>query len=250
MELIPADITPLWALALILVSFISAAFTAVFSIGGGILMLALMANLLPPAALIPTHGFLQFGNCLSRAWLLREHWRSDVIGLFAAGALVGGLSASMLVVALPKAVLQLVLAVFILYSTWGPKLRAMQVPIRRFPLVGAVATFIIMFIGSTGPFIAAFITPERFGKLSMVGTHASCMAIQHGLKVAVFFVIGFDFLPWLPLLIAMMILGSLGTYAGRFVLRAVSEQTFLWLFKAAMTVIGIRLLLLAGADLF
>ncbi|MCB1741332.1 MAG: sulfite exporter TauE/SafE family protein [Gammaproteobacteria bacterium] len=244
------DAVPLsWALVLVVSSILCSAVTAVFSIGGGIVMLALMATILPTSALIPAHGLTQLGSTVSRAWLLREHRDARLIWLFTLGALVGAAIASQIVVALPSHVLQLILGAFILYSTWAPRLRPTNVPLRAFPLVGALTTFIIMFIGSTGPFLASFITPERFGKMKMVATHSTCMAVQHGLKVATFAYLGFDFLPWLPLLLCMMAGATAGSYIGRAVLHRVSERAFVVLFKAALTLMAVRLLYAAMADL-
>jgi hypothetical protein len=38
-----------------------------FGIGGGAALLAVMASLVPPAALIPVHGVVQVGSNLGRA---------------------------------------------------------------------------------------------------------------------------------------------------------------------------------------
>ena len=54
--LLPAALTPTTALALITTSALTSAITASLGIGGGVLLLAVMAIVLPPAAIVPVHG--------------------------------------------------------------------------------------------------------------------------------------------------------------------------------------------------
>jgi uncharacterized protein len=53
---VPPGVTPLVALFLLVASFGASFITVAFGIGGGAALLALMASLVPPAALIPVHG--------------------------------------------------------------------------------------------------------------------------------------------------------------------------------------------------
>ena len=57
---------------LCLVSFLGSLIAGALGLGGGVLVLATMANLLPPMALVPIHGVVQLGSNLSRAVL---SWR-------------------------------------------------------------------------------------------------------------------------------------------------------------------------------
>ena len=59
-------------LGLLAASFAGSFITVVLGIGGGALLLAIMASFLPAAALIPVHGVVQFGSNSTRAALLRD----------------------------------------------------------------------------------------------------------------------------------------------------------------------------------
>lgn len=59
--------------ALLATSFVGSFITVAFGIGGGALLLAVMATLVPPAALIPTHGVVQIGSNLGRAAVTFRH---------------------------------------------------------------------------------------------------------------------------------------------------------------------------------
>lgn len=249
--LAPPELSFSVSLALIGISFITSALTAAVGIGGGLALLAVLATLISPAAVIPVHGVVQLGSNAGRAMLLRRHAAGTLTGLFALGSIVGAVIGGQLVVTLPSGVLQLILGLFILYAVWAPKFRASAVPLRGYLLVGAAATFVTMFIGATGPFIAAFISPDRLSRHAVVATHAACMTVQHALKVLVFGLLGFAFLPWLPLLAAMIASGFLGTIVGRKALDRLPEKSFGWIFKAVLTLLAARLLYaaLTSADI-
>ncbi|MBD3765767.1 MAG: sulfite exporter TauE/SafE family protein, partial [Rhodobacterales bacterium] len=54
--LMPPDMTTGVAAALLVTSVAASFITIAFGIGGGVLLLAVMASLVPPVALIPVHG--------------------------------------------------------------------------------------------------------------------------------------------------------------------------------------------------
>ena len=58
----------------------------------------------------------------------------------------------------------------------------------------------------------------------------------------VFGVVGFAFLPWLPLVIAMIVSGAIGTWIGLKLLNRFSANTFEWAFKGIITVLALRTL--------
>ena len=64
---LPDGMTDIVFLVLVATSFAASLITVAFGIGGGGVLLAVMAILVPPAALIPTHGVIQIGSNLGRA---------------------------------------------------------------------------------------------------------------------------------------------------------------------------------------
>ena len=73
-----------WALAggLAAASFVTSFITAAFGIGGGGVLLALLASVLPPAALIPVHGLVQLGSNAGRAAIMARHCDRGVLAVF------------------------------------------------------------------------------------------------------------------------------------------------------------------------
>ena len=82
--------------------------------------------------------------------------------------------------------------------------------------------------------------------MTTVSTHAMCAMFQHALKIVVFGFLGFAFWEWIPLIIAMVASGFLGTVTGKVLLERLSERVFGWAFKALLTLLAARLIALSG----
>ena len=240
--LLPDGLGIAWAIALIAAAFATAAISAAFGIGGGVAMLAVLLAVLPPAVVLPIHGVVQAGSNAGRMVTLRRNVQRSMLGWFTAGTLAGIAAASLVLVALPTSTLQIILGVFILWTVWGPKLTARAISDRAFLLVGAGASFCTMFVGATGPMVAAFWDVKRMGKLGVVATHSACMVVQHAAKVLAFGVLGFAFAEWLPMIVAMLVAGQLGTQAGARILSSLPERVFELSFKMILTGLALRLL--------
>jgi uncharacterized protein len=239
---VPPDLATWSASLLVVASFFTSALTGALGLGGGLFMLALLATLLPPAVVIPVHGVVQIGSNFGRMVLMREHVAREVLLPFALGTVLGIPLGAMVVTELPTDLLRLILGLFVVWAVWAPKLKPTRLALGWFVPVGAATSFVTMFLGATGPFVAVFVNPERLGRHRTVATHAACMTVQHSLKVAAFTAIGFAFLPWLPLLVLMIGAGFLGTMFGRRYLDRLPEATFAFLFKIVLTVLAIQLL--------
>jgi uncharacterized membrane protein YfcA len=233
----------LWSFALLCgVSFLGSFIAAALGLGGGALVLATMALFLPPAVLIPLHGAVQLGSNFGRAALMRAHVLTEIVPAFLIGTILGAAIGVQLVIALPIALLQGVLAVFILYSTWAPKFQASNPRKRTFFGLGVVGAFLTMFVGATGSLVAPFAAAASDQRQQVVATHAALMTIQHGLKIIAFGVVGFAFGPYLALLIGLLACGFAGTYTGRHLLHRLPERAFRIGLKTILTLIALRLL--------
>ncbi|MEM0988795.1 MAG: sulfite exporter TauE/SafE family protein [Pseudomonadota bacterium] len=245
-SLFPAEIEPLTGLALMAISFGTSFITAAFGIGGGVVLIGVLAVLLPPAALIPVHGVVQMGSNTGRAFIMRQHVSWPILGLFAVGTLVGVAIGGVLVVDLPPAYVQIGIALFVLWSIIGkpPKFMAGTAWI-----AGGTSSFLTMFFGATGPFVAAYIKTLGFDRMTHSATHAMCMVLQHGLKILAFGVLGFAFGPYIVLIVGMIAFGFLGTLVGKRVLMKIDEARFKLALNAILIVLSLRLLWAGATDL-
>ena len=233
----------LWsALLMCAVSFIGSFIAASLGLGGGLLVMATMASLLPPTVLIPLHGIVQLGSNAGRALIMRSEILTHVVPAFLLGTIIGALIGGQVVVSLPTQVLQIVLGGFVLYATWGPKFRASEPGKKTFFGVGLVGAFVPMFVGATGPLVAPFAAAASDKRQNVVATHATLMTIQHGFKVIAFGFLGFAFGPYIPLLVGLLACGFIGTYAGKHMLNFMPEHIFRIGLKAVITALALRLL--------
>ena len=235
-------VAPSVVLVLIVASFFTSLMTATVGIGGGVLLLAVMAGSLPVAALIPVHGLVQLGSNGNRAVMTLKHIDWNMLKFFALGAVIGAFLASFVVVQLPLVFIQFAVAAFILFLVWGSKPKAQEMKPAGRVMAGFVTTLVSMFVGATGPLVAAFVHRNNYSKMQITGTFASCMTLQHGLKAFVFTFVGFSVVQWAGLIVAMVLSGALGTYVGLKVLKRVPTQKFMLAFKLVVTLLAFRLL--------
>lgn len=242
--LLPAGISGLTAGMLMASAAATSFVTAAMGAGGGVLLLAVMAVLVPPAALIPVHGVVQTGSNVGRLIVMWRHVRAAPLAAFGLGSLAGAALGGLIAVDLPPAWVQAGLGLFILYAVWGPKPDLGRTGLW---LGGAVSSFLTMFFGATGPFVATIVKRLELDRLTHVGTFSACMCLQHGIKVAAFGVLGFAFAPWLPLIAAMIAGGFAGTLLGRQVLVRLPDRRFHRLLDILLTLLAARLLWVAIA---
>ena len=245
MELIPPELSMLSAAGLVALSFFTSALTAAVGIGGGLLLLTVMVSFLPPIIVLPVHGVIQLGSNGGRLAVMRQHVDWRILGFFAIGSILGVILAGQVFINLSLEVLRVLLGLFVLYAVWTPKLKPSNIGLKGYTLVGIGTTFITMFVGATGPLVSSFLSPEKLGREPVVATLAACMTLQHGFKGIAFGVLGFYFQPWIPVIVAMIASGFLGTLLGRRILKGLPERLFSRLFRIVLTLLAGRLLYLA-----
>ena len=217
-SLLPPAMTLLDAGLLVTASLVTSFITAAFGIGGGVVLLVFLALVLPPLALIPVHGIVQLGSNAGRACIMLKEVMWRPILPFVVGAMIGAGLGGMVVVQLPPWVVQLALGVFIIWAVFA-KLPPIQ---QRYILLGGVvSSFLTMFFGATGNFIAAMVKSMNLDPVPHVATHSLMMTFQHLIKVLIFGLVGFQFGPYMILIFGMVISGFIGTVIGsRFLTKA------------------------------
>src|SRR6056297_579698 len=204
-------------------SFAGSFITAAFGIGGGGLVLAVLATLVPPAALIPIHGVVQAGSNAGRMVMLWREIFWPALPWFAVGTLIGVSIGGMVAVELPPQYVQIGIGLFVIYTVVARAPRWFS----RWPiLTGLVSSFLTMFFGATGLFVASFTKSHALPRHAHVATHATLMTLQHGLKVVVFGLLGFAYGDWIWVIMLMIAVGLAGTYAGTLILNRLTDARF------------------------
>lgn len=241
MSLLPAGLSLPLALVLVGLSFFTSIITATFSLGGGILMVAVMALVFPPAIVVPLHGCVQLGSNAGRALLQRAHIQWQMIVWISLGAIAGTIIGGQFAYLMPEQFLTLAIGLFVLVSVWLPQPRIIGSSRILQVAGGAVISALGMVVGPTGPLIATFVRglPDR---RQLVATHAMLMTIQNLAKVLTFIALGFAFGAYLPLLTAMVLAGFAGTAVGSRLLLWVPEQVFRTGFKIVVSLVALDLI--------
>jgi uncharacterized membrane protein YfcA len=241
--LVAPDISLLAQGLLVLVSFATSAVSAAFGLGGGMMLIAIMAQVMPIPALVPVHGVVQMGSNAGRALVLLGHVNWPAALWFMLGAAFGALAGGAVSVSLPAAAVRIGLGLFVLWMVWGRPPRFDRAPKRAMAGAGFVATGLSMVFGATGPIGGAVLSAIGLARQAFVATQAVTALVMHVFKIAVFGFLGFAFAPWLGLILAMVASGFLGTLAGTRLLGRMPEATFRTGFRLVMTLLAASLLL-------
>lgn len=234
-----ATLEPATTLFLFAASFVGSFITVAMGMGGGAMLLAVMASLVPPSALIPLHGVVQIGSNVGRAAIMLPHTHWPPVAGFAIGSILGVTVGGLVVIDLPAGVIQIGVGLFIIWSV----LRKPPAWLIRLPaLTGVISSFLTMFIGATGAFVAAMLKSLQLDRKAHVATHGVLMSLQHLLKIVVFGLLGFEFGPWLGFMLGMIASGFIGTLIGRRVLLRMNDEIFGKLLTAVLLILAARLI--------
>lgn len=239
---IPPEISPLFAGVMVACSFLTSALTAAMGLGGGTALLAIMGLGMPVSSLMPVHGMVQLGSNLSRTLIQRIYVVWPLVLWFLLGSAVGIALGAPVAAVIPDSIARIALGLFILWSVL--RKRGEQKPLSRpfFIIGGGLSSIGTMIVGATGPMVAGLISSQGLKRQPLIATHATCMVLQHGLKILAFGLMGFAWANWLPVLAAMIISGALGTWLGTRVLDNVPERLFRVLFRLTMILLSAQLL--------
>lgn len=225
-------------------AFATSILSAIVGMAGGFILLAILLLFLPVTVAIPIHAVVQLISNGTRTLVFLKHVEWRVWGLFCGPAVVGILFGRALFTWVDPEQLRVLLALFILGTTWMPRPKGKAPwPIGVFAIAGAVAGTLGMLVGAVGPIIAPFFLHTRILKERLIATKAVCQATIHVLKIIAFGTLGFAYDAHLGLILALGVAVIAGTLVGKRILAQVSERLFTRLFKATLTIIGLKLLL-------
>ncbi len=219
---------------------------------GGIILLSVMVLFFEPVPAIALHGLIQLVSNASRSIIQRRHvqwrftWRVALL-LWPMGAL-----GVQLTFALPPFVSRVLIGLFVLAATWRPAWLMLGthpdeiLPERRFVLLGGVVGFLGVLVGATGPLAAPFFLNLGLSRQGVVGTKAATQTLGHISKTLIFGFAGFAFGAYVPILVSMWLAVILGTWVGSRLLERVDERSFDVLYRGALTLVALRLVLWDG----
>ncbi len=236
-------------------ALLTATLSGIIGMGGGMLLLATMFCFMSHAEAIPAHATVQLISNSTRtvAFLRHVDWRT--VGRFLLGMFPGSFAGLILLnwfgePGRAEPWLKLLVGVYILGSLLVPR------PSKRehaskwwdFPLLGLAAGTAAFTVGAVGPLIAPMFARRNFVKERLVATKALCQSFTHIAKIPGFLYLrSYDNLEALgAVTLVMALLVIPGTLLGKRLLKHVSEQRFVQLYRFALLVAGLKVLLADG----
>ncbi len=226
---------------LVLTSFTASAISGAFAIGGGFLMLAVIAAFLPVSSVVPMHSVLMLGTSVGRWWFFWPFIQWRIVVPFVLGCAIGAPLGARVYLTLPEMVIALVVGIFMLGAVWMPPV-PWNIPLRHpFFVVGIVHSFLSAMF-SFGGIMQPIMMRTALDKMQIIATLAVSLLFMNLAKIGGYVMFGFDFRPYLLLIGTAMVAGVAGAGVGRQLAERVPEEKFRLVFKAIMTVLAARLL--------
>lgn len=228
-----------------LIVLVAATVSGAVGMGGGTILVATMAWMLPPAQVVPLHGAVQSLSNSSRGLMLWRHVRWSLVGSYVPLQLVGVVIATQFYrgddLEWFRPAIGFFVWVAVAWDVFRPK--HLDVPRGIFALAGFGGGLLTILVGVTGPYLAAFFLRDDLDKEQIVATKAVIQMIGHLAKFPAFLALGFSYGDHVSLLIPLVIASIAGTWIGTRLLKRLPAVGFRWAFRAVLLLIGARLAL-------
>ncbi len=229
---------------LIPIAFLTSCLAGVMGMGGGVLLIASMPGLVPVSAIFPLHACTQLASNASRAAFGWRHIQLNMIPALVAGAVLGAWLGSEIYASLNLEWLPAIIGVLILLLTWLPLPQLNRAGQWGLLALGFYQTGLGMLAGATGPLGAAVMLQRNRERDWLVVNTAVYMTISHVMRVAAFVAIGFSFAPWWPLVLAMVVAVTAGSWVGTRLRSHIPQLDFQYWFKLLVTLLAARMIAL------
>jgi uncharacterized membrane protein YfcA len=225
--------------------FATATLSGAVGMGGGIILLGVMANLLPAPAVVPLHGIVQLVSNATRSLRLLKSVRWSLVALYVPALLLGAFLALQIYsgerMTWFRPLIGLFILAFLAWDRFRPK--RLILPKWVFAPAGLGGGFLTILVGATGPYLAAFFLRDDLDREEVVATKAAIQMIGHLVKIPAFLSVGFPYGEHLDLLAPLVICAILGTLVGTWTLRRMGQKPFRILFRLALGLLAVRLIL-------
>jgi len=241
---------------LIIAALFTSSISAVLGMGGGIILLGIMAIIIPEGYMvIALHGIIQLFSNTTRTYIFRKHIKKNIVNKFLIGSFIGaGFSAIIIFLLIQfyevKSASEIkvdflkpMIGFFIIWYLFlkGPKKEKES---QSFIKVGGISGLASVFVGATGPLIAPFFLNSKLTKENIIVNKAACQMITHLTKIPLFiYFFNVNYIDEFAILLPLILSVYVGTNLGKKILSFIPERIFKILFKGCLTVIALRLII-------
>ncbi|MBR9911971.1 MAG: sulfite exporter TauE/SafE family protein [Gammaproteobacteria bacterium] len=229
-------------LLLFVSSFLATLIGSMLGIGGGFIVLGVLSVLLPVTVLVPVLAGVLACIDLSRAVAFRAHIHTPTCSPFLLGCVLGVAGGATLFLSLPEAVIGTGLALLILFSLALPSIKLRWRIRYPFFWVGAAHSFLSTLFGYGGLFQAAMLQ-TALTNLQITATLAAGFLVLELMKIGSYLMGGFDYQPYLGLIVAAACGAIPASLLGRRLAQRVSSELYKSAQRAILALIAINILL-------
>ena len=231
-------------------SFVAAAFNAAFAVGGAVIILATTTAVLPVAAVVPLHSGLLVGSTVGRLLMFWRHVDWGIAKPFLFGSFVGGMLGARTYFELPEQAIAIAIAIVMLVAIWLPDVKWRPKLKRPWLIVGFVHT-LLSTLFAYGAVLQSVALHAGLKRRELIATMAGCLSGMSVFKLGGYAWFGFDYRPYLVLIVVAMLASFLGTWVGKRLGEHLPEKQFRFIYRVLITVTAVRLLYvsLTAADL-
>ena len=231
--------------------FAGAYLSTVAGMGGGLLILASCSQIMPIGIVIPLNGVFVFAGQVTRTIQFHRDIAWNVTLPFIPGSIVGAVLGTVIYFSLSETAIALILGSVMLWFSWVPsnpvsRQIAEKIPVPYF-WVGIIHTFLSTVSGAGG-LLQSLMVNSPLKKESIVATIAGTLLAMSAFKTVGYFLAGFDYLTWLPVILLSWITGVAGTAVGKHSLNRLPDIFFRRLIKTMVTIFALRLFWRAASN--
>ncbi len=224
--------------------FLTATLSGIIGMGGGVILVAVMAAWMEPFAVVPLHGVIQLVSNSSRSLVLLRNVAWWVVALYAPPLLLGVAVGTTFYrgAGMPwfRPLIGAFVLAFLLWDRFKPA--RLQLPRWLFVPAGFIGGVVAVLVGASGPYLAAFFLRDDLERRQVVATKAAVQTIGHLAKIPAFLAIGFDYAGHWRGLVPLAVCAAGGTFVGTRVLGKLHEGLFRKVFRLALAILAVRLI--------
>ena len=197
--------------------------------------------MLPIQAIVPIHSTLLIGSTATRIVFFWPFIDWKIVWPFIAGSLLGALIGARIYVELPEAIIATAIAVLMLVALWLPGIRWRPQIRHPWVIVGFFHTFRSTLF-AYGALLHSVILHTGLRRRQIIGTMAGALTGMGVFKIAGYAYFGFDYTPYLAMIIAALAMSFAGTAVGKRLGDGLSEDRFRLAYRLLVTLTALRLM--------
>ncbi len=212
------------------------------------MLMTVLPGFVPAPALIGIHSVVQASSNGSRAYLSYKDINWPIIWPVTVGTVMGASIILPFIPLLNWQWMQGVIAMYILWLTWGKLIPTHKLFALKFKLgqpyirLGVLQGSLGMALGATGPLGNALLLSKNLSKNAIVASNSVIMLVSHLVKILFFSMLGVQLMDHALLLLSLCVAAIIGSIIGSRFRHRLPEKLFFPLFKGLLTILALRML--------